>query len=55
MKIGNYAKFGVAAVLAVATAFQAAISDSILTNTEIVTVGLALLTALGVYVVPNSE
>lgn len=55
MTVGKYAKFIVAAVAAVVIATQAAISDGVLTNTEIVGVVLAGLAALGVYVVPNTK
>jgi hypothetical protein len=54
VKIGSYAKFLVAAGAAVVIAIQAAISDGVLTNTEIVGVVLAGLAALSVYVVPNA-
>lgn len=54
MKIGSYAKTIVAAILAAAYAFQAAITDDTVTTTEWIGIGLAVLTVLGVYVTPNS-
>lgn len=48
------AKFVVAAVAAGAIALTTALSDDALTTTEIVTVALAVLGALGVYAVPNA-
>lgn len=53
MKLGPYAKSVVAALLAGAYALQAAISDENVTNTEWVAIGIAVLTAVGVYAVPN--
>jgi hypothetical protein len=54
MKIPVYAKTVVAAVVAGATAVGAAITDSTITGSEWVAIGLAVLTALGVYAVPNA-
>ncbi|REF00284.1 hypothetical protein [Thermomonospora umbrina] len=49
----KYAKTIIATVLAAAYAVQAAITDETVTTTEWVGIVLAVLTALGVYVVPN--
>ncbi|PZG42029.1 hypothetical protein C1I98_20390 [Spongiactinospora gelatinilytica] len=53
MSIGRYAKAVVAALLAAITIINGAVSDSLFTTTEIVSAVLAVLAALGVYVVPN--
>lgn len=55
MKIGSYAKTIVAAAAGGVYALQAAISDDVVTSTEWVGIGLAVLTTLGVYVVPNAR
>jgi hypothetical protein len=49
----KYAKFFVAAGIAGLTALAAATTDDHITNSEWVAVGLAVLGAVGVYVVPN--
>lgn len=49
----KYAKFAVAAGIAGLTALAAAITDDHVSNAELVTIGLAVLGAVGVYVVPN--
>lgn len=49
----KYAKFAVAAGIAGLTAVAAAITDDHITNAEWVAIGLAVLGAIGVYVVPN--
>lgn len=54
MVVGRYAKAVVAGVLGGAYALQAAISDNVITNTEWVGIGTAVLIALGVLAVPNS-
>jgi hypothetical protein len=54
MKLGSYAKTIVAGVLAAAYTLQAALTDDTVTTTEWVGIGLAVLTALGVYITPNS-
>ncbi|MFI5833227.1 hypothetical protein ACIA5A_06070 [Micromonospora sp. NPDC051300] len=54
MKIASYAKTIVAALVAAGTALTVAMGDDTLTATEGITVALALLGALGVYVVPNA-
>lgn len=55
MKLGSYAKTIVAGVLAAAYALQAALTDDTVTTSEWVGIVLAVLTTLGVYVVPNSR
>ncbi|MFG1847763.1 hypothetical protein [Micromonospora carbonacea] len=55
MKIGRYAKTIVAAVVAGGVALTVAMGDDVLTATEGITVALAVLGALGVYVVPNAK
>lgn len=55
MKLGAYAKTIVAVVLAAAYALQAALSDDTVTTTEWVGIGLAVLTALGVWAIPNAK
>ena len=52
--IKRYRKFIVAGVAAGAVALQAALTDSVVTNAEWVTIGLAVAAALGVVVVPNA-
>lgn len=49
----KYAKFIVAALIAGAVALQAALTDDHVTNTEWLTIGIAVLGALGVWAVPN--
>lgn len=55
MKIAKYAKTIVAAIVAGATALTVAMGDDTLTATEGIAVALAILGALGVYVVPNAK
>lgn len=55
MSVPHYAKTIVAVLGAVAAAGAAAISDGNLSSSEIVTIVLAVLTALGVYAVPNRQ
>jgi hypothetical protein len=54
MKIPEYAKTVVAAVVAGGTVLASALTDNSISGTEWVGIGLAVLTALGVYVVPNA-
>ncbi|MGW1057635.1 hypothetical protein [Micromonospora rubida] len=54
MKIAKYAKTIVAGVIAGGVALTVAMGDDVLTATEGITVALAVLGALGVYVVPNA-
>ena len=49
----KYAKTVVAAVIAGAVALQTAITDGQVSASEAVTIGLAVLGALGVYAIPN--
>lgn len=49
----KYAKTVVAALVAVLTALYAAVTDNTVTAQEWVTIALAALTAVGVYLVPN--
>ncbi len=49
------AKFVVAAVLAGVTSLNVALADNGFSSTDGVTVALAVLTALGVYAVPNKD
>lgn len=55
MKVSAVAKTIVAVVAAGVTAVVAATSDDYFTSTEMVQVAIALLAALGVYVVPNGD
>jgi flavoprotein len=55
MKVGKYAKFIVSAVMAGGTALTVALGDNVITTTEGIAVALAILGALGVYVVPNAR
>lgn len=54
MRVTAYNKFLFSAAMAGITALAAALSDDVLSVTDLVSVALAVLTALGVYVVPNS-
>lgn len=49
----RYAKFLVAAAMAALVAVQTAITDDRITTSEWVTIGLAALAAVGVWLVPN--
>ncbi len=51
----KYAKFIVAAVLAGLYALSAAFSDNTVTNAEWVAIATAVVTAVGVYTVPNKD
>jgi hypothetical protein len=55
MKLSAYVKTVVAAAAAGAVAVNAAVTDSVVTNGEWVTIGLAVLGALGVYAAPNAS
>ncbi|MFC6017206.1 hypothetical protein ACFP2T_13440 [Plantactinospora solaniradicis] len=55
MKVAKYAKTIVAAIVAGGTALAVAMGDDTLSTTEGVTIALAVLGALGVYVVPNAR
>jgi hypothetical protein len=54
MKVPEYAKTVVATVIAGATVLGSALTDNNISGTEWVGIGLAVLTALGVYAVPNA-
>lgn len=49
----RYAKFIVAVLIAGGVALQAALTDDHVTNAEWLTIGIAVLGALGVWAVPN--
>ncbi|MGH3673655.1 MAG: hypothetical protein ACRDSH_24000 [Pseudonocardiaceae bacterium] len=51
----SYAKAIVAVAAAAAVALQAALTDGSITPQEWVTIATAVLSALGVYLVPNSN
>jgi hypothetical protein len=55
LNVPAYAKTLVAVVGAVAAAASVAISDSVITPAEWVTIVLAALTALGVWAIPNKD
>lgn len=55
MKVSSVAKTIVAAVAAGVAAVVAATTDGTVTTNEMILVGLAVLTALGVYTVPNTD
>lgn len=55
MKIAKYWKAVAATVAAGAIAAQAAITDDVITSGEWVTIGLAVLGALGVYAAKNDQ
>jgi hypothetical protein len=55
MNVAKYAKTIVAAVVAGGVALTVAMGDNTLTATEGISVALAVLGALGVYVVPNAK
>lgn len=54
MRVTSVAKFAIAAVFAGATSLSVATGDGGFSSTDAVTVVLAVLGALGVYVVPNT-
>jgi hypothetical protein len=49
----TYAKFAVAGALAGLTALAAAVTDNSVSTAEWCAIGLATLSAIGVYLVPN--
>ncbi len=51
----KYAKFIVAAAGAVLAALTTALSDDSISQAEILTIATAVITALGVYLVPNKD
>ena len=54
MRVSAVAKFIVAALAVAALAVSKAVSDGTITSSEAVEVALAVLAALGVYIVPNN-
>lgn len=55
MKISPYWKSAVAVLGAVVVAVDAVVGDLVVTGTEGVNIGIALLTAFGVYFVKNKD
>ncbi|MBB5130549.1 hypothetical protein HNP84_000237 [Thermocatellispora tengchongensis] len=55
MKIGKYWKSILATTGAVVVAGEAVVSDGVITGNEWVNLVIALATAVGVYLVPNTE
>ena len=55
MNVGKIAKTVVAALFAAITVVYSAVSDDVYTTTEVVNTVLAVLTALGVWAVPNAS
>lgn len=53
MNIGSYAKSIVMIIAAGVAILTAALSDNVVTATESVNIGIAVVTAVGVYLVPN--
>lgn len=53
--MNQYAKFIVAALTAVAVAAQTALSDGVVSASEWVSIVIAALGALAVYMVPNAD
>lgn len=54
MKVSQYAKFIVSALVAGGIILKTAIGDDVISASEMVDIALALLGALGVYVLPNA-
>lgn len=52
-RVSRYTKAVVAILAAVLVVFGAAITDDVVTTLEVVNVAIALITAVGVYLVPN--
>ena len=55
MNVGKYAKTIVAALFAAVVIAKSAITDGVYTPTEWIETVIAVLTALGVYAVPNAK
>jgi len=51
--MNQYAKFAVAAIAAGLVALQTALTDGTVTSAEWVTIAIAVVGALGVWIVPN--
>ncbi len=54
MKLGKYAKTVVAVLFAAVVVAKSAITDDVYTSSEVIETVLAVLTALGVWAVPNA-
>lgn len=55
MKIGKYAKTVVAVLFAAIVVAKSAVTDDVYTSQEVIETVLAVLTALGVWAVPNAK
>lgn len=55
MNLGKYAKTVVAVLFAAVVVAKSAITDDIYTSQEVIETVLAVLTALGVWAVPNAK
>jgi hypothetical protein len=55
VSIGAYAKAIASIIVAAVTVLATALTDNLVTQDEVVTVGIAGVTAVGVYLVPNLE
>jgi hypothetical protein len=55
MNVGRYAKTVVAVLFAAVVVAKSAVTDGVYSSQEIVETVLAVLTALGVWAVPNSK
>jgi hypothetical protein len=53
--MNQYAKFAVAAIAAGLVALQTALTDGTVTSAEWVTIAIAVVGALGVWIVPNAD
>jgi hypothetical protein len=54
MRVSAVAKFIIAALAVLADGIKVAVTDGAITSTEAVEIALAVLVALGVYIVPNN-
>ncbi|GAA4221582.1 hypothetical protein FHR32_005145 [Streptosporangium album] len=55
MNVGKYAKTIVAALFAAVVVAKSAVTDGVYNPAEVIDTVLAVLTALGVWVVPNAK
>lgn len=55
MNLGKYSKTVIAALFAAVVVAKAAITDGVYTSSEVIETVIAVLTVLGVYVVPNAR
>ncbi len=55
MNLGKYAKTVVAALFAAVVVAKSAITDGVYAPSEVIETIIAVLTVLGVYVVPNAK